>query len=261
MLIRSLRLRESLVGPLGPVSITSIHPISSADSDYDSANDDPARTFVVDFTPQSLTGSYLLTLPDTIEDASDIALDSNEDAGLNMLRDESATTVTPPAFTSSGTQTITKFNATDGIIDSPITVPLTETVSGVTYNSGLIKGISLTLNMSFLHANELSAVLISPEGQAIQLFGNLTSTGKLVAGDDIVLTDLSSQQITKGAAPYDGSYSPQQPLVSTLLNTSDAGTWIHLQIKDNGADILAGAVIGIGGGEMDQPAARYPPRF
>ena len=44
-------------------------------------------------------------------------------------------------------------------------------------------------------------------------------TGKLVAGDDIVLTDLSSQQITKGAAPYDGSYSPQQPFVSTLLDT------------------------------------------
>ena len=100
-------------------------------------------------------------------------------------------------------------------------------------DGGLIQGITVSLNLTYPHASELSAVLISPQGVSIQLFGDLSSSGAFT-GQPTVFSDSSGVQIANGSAPFFGSYDPQQPL-SSLLNSISAGTWTLL-IKNNGAN-------------------------
>ncbi|HEY1683259.1 MAG TPA: Ig-like domain-containing protein [Tepidisphaeraceae bacterium] len=191
-----------------------------------------ARTFKISFaSPVNLTGGYSLVLgapgtePQSMEGT---ALDSNSDAGLEMLRDESTTTATYTASNATVTP-ISKFNGADGITQSTVTLNSTPA------QDFIISGASVTLQLAYPRASELSVMLIAPDGTAIQLFGNLSSTGKLIGSDSIVLSDEASVSISTGSAPYLGVFSPQEPL-SYLNGLVSGGTWT-LQVKDNGANV------------------------
>jgi subtilisin-like proprotein convertase family protein len=218
----------SMTGPLGP--ITGAFTIAP-DPDYDTNYPDPdasnARTYLITFPTQTLTGTYTLNLAPTsaspLESTDGTPLDSDQNAGVDMLNDTATSTVSH-TYTNSVPININPSYTSTGIITSTVTVPVTD--------GALIQGITVTLDITYPHADELSAVLVSPQGISIQLFGNLASGGALT-GQLTTFSDSSGVQIANGSAPFFGSYDPQQPL-STLLDTNSAGTWTLL-IKNDGA--------------------------
>jgi subtilisin-like proprotein convertase family protein len=221
----------ALTGPNGPITGTfTITPDPNYDPNFVDAEN---RTYKITFpSAVSLTGGYSLVLGTPGAEpasATGTLLDSDSNDGLEMLRDESASSTTQTVtVTSTPAAPISKFNGTDGILQSTVSVG-----SNPSQNF-IISGVTVTLEISYPRASELSVTLIAPDGTAIQLFSNLSSTGKLYGTDSITFSDTASVPITSGSAPFLGTFSPQEPL-SYLTGLLSGGTWT-LQIKDNGAN-------------------------
>ena len=86
------------------------------------------------------------------------------------------------------------------------------------------------LNINHSYLADLTAVLVSPAGTEVELFGGVGSNGDAFSGT--VIDDEAATAITDGSAPFTGSYRPSSPL-SALDGQSSAGLW-KLRISDNG---------------------------
>ncbi len=212
---------QQLIGPTGaitgPFTITG-NPLGT--------DPDPThpRTFQISFPTQEISGSYSLTFGPNIADEQGNLMDTNENAGLDMLRDTD----------SSGTQSTTYSSTNVGLQIGNATTANAVTTSTLTISDDyLIQGISLTLNVSYPNDPDLSAVLIAPDGVTqIPLFTNVGNNGSSRANfQNTVFTDSASTPIDQGGAPFFGAFNPQFPL-SVLDNTSAQGTWT-LQITDD----------------------------
>lgn len=97
--------------------------------------------------------------------------------------------------------------------------------------AGTITKVTLTLNITHAWDGDISASLVSPTGTTVALF---TNTGQ--SGQNFAKTTFDDQAITtigNGAAPFNGSYIPLNPL-SAFNGQNANGTW-KLLVSNNGA--------------------------
>jgi subtilisin-like proprotein convertase family protein len=135
-------------------------------------------------------------------------------------------------------------NQFDSVLSGPTTfastnVPLplpdlstttsTLTVGGL---SGVVTKVTVTLNITHTFDGDLIVDLIGPSGQIVNLFGNVGGNGDNFT--NTTLDDAAATPITSGAAPFNGTFRPQQ-LLANLNGSIPNGTW-SLRIQDVGPD-------------------------
>jgi subtilisin-like proprotein convertase family protein len=210
-----------IIGPAGLIG----GPINVAVSP---ANADPThiRTFRITFPTQQLSGTYTLTLASTIQSAAGDKLDSNLNAGVDVLR----------GFSPGGTTT----PITASAVDTPVAIPPQKTVtSQIVFASNFpIQGATLQLNITDKFDPDLQATLIAldPNGNAannisIPLFTGVGSAGTQMDFNNTIFDDNANTPIQNGGGPFFGSYKPQQPL-GVLIGGASARTYV-LQITNN----------------------------
>jgi subtilisin-like proprotein convertase family protein len=197
------------------------------------------RVYLITFpTSQTLNGTYTLTLSQAIQDASGDELDSDHNAGLDLLEG------TNP----NGVVTTTDVGST-GVVNTTIrpgasvASPLTFTDAyQILQSAATGDHIQVQLNIQIAHSSDLTAYLQAPDGTQIPLFTNVgagqhnpTPSGFL----GTILDDYASTPIQQGVPPYSSlgagaGYNPQQPL-SSLVGKSTAGTW-YLILVNNSAE-------------------------
>jgi subtilisin-like proprotein convertase family protein len=182
-----------------------------------------ARTFRITFPQQDLSGTYTATLSSAIMSANGDALDTNLNAGLDLLRGTApAGAATTPVTYNAGTALPAQI--TPGRIDSILNVP----------DSFLVQGLSLKLNITYPNDPDLTATLIAPDGTRITLFSGVGATGNRANFTDTVFDDNASTPIQNGGPPFfsgtSGPYQPQQAL-SQEVGKNAQGIWT-LEIVD-----------------------------
>jgi subtilisin-like proprotein convertase family protein len=226
-----------LIGPNGGLSATfSITPNPNGN------DPDPAhpRTFRINFLTSdgtrplamNLNGTYTVTLASSIKSAAGDSLDTNLNAGLDVLRGTPSAGTTPITYTPSDTPV--------GIGDATQAGKVSDSNINVTDNY-LVQGVTVRLNISYAHDPDLEATLIAPNGTRVTLFKNV---GPNVTQGNFVNTVFDDAAfpvtpIDTGAPPFTGRFNPEQPLGDILLNgpISANGTWT-LEIKDDVAGTI-----------------------
>ncbi len=191
---------------------------------------DPAfpQTYRIGFPTQTLSGTYTITLASSITDSHGNGLDTNQNAGLDLVRNTVAAgaPTTPVVYSSTLPTAIPDTNT----VISSINVPDNFTVQDLT----------LQLNISHLSDPDLQITLISPNNTPIVLvpFGTGTAGSKAnfnnTIFDDFAPAGQTPTSILNAAPPFFGRYQPLQPL-STFNGILAKGTW-RLQIVDNPAN-------------------------
>ena len=120
----------------------------------------------------------------------------------------------------------TRYDSTD----VPKDIPDNGTTNSVLEiaDSGPIGDIDVVVDISHSWAADLEAFLISPDGTRIELFTNVGGGGENFS--ETVLDNEAPLSITKGQAPFTGSYQPEGSL-SDFYGMNITGTWI-LEISD-----------------------------
>lgn len=178
------------------------------------------RTYRIGFPTQTYNGTYTVMLASTIKSAAGDALDTNLNAGVDLLKQTPSGTTVPLSFGSTGPQNLIPI-APQKTITS--TIDVTESMLGL--------GITLTLNINYPHVSDLDAVLIGPDGTSIKLFSGVGKTGTQANFNFTVFDDTAATPIQNGGPPFFGRFKPQLPL-STFNGLNVAGTWT-LQITNN----------------------------
>jgi subtilisin-like proprotein convertase family protein len=182
---------------------------------------DPAHpmTYRIGFPTQKLSGTYTLSLASTITDANGNALDTNQNAAVDLLKGTPSASVTPVTYTYSGptvplpsTQSVT----------IPLNVPDNFTTEGVT----------VQINIAHKFDPDLQITLLSPLNVPVLLvpYGTGT-TGTHANFSGTIFDDAAATPIANGGPPFFGSFKPNQPL-SALNGISSQGTW-RLLINSN----------------------------
>ncbi|WP_220369774.1 Ig-like domain-containing protein [Paludisphaera rhizosphaerae] len=195
-----------------------------------------ARTFAIGFPMQSLSGTYTFQVAPTIVDRYGQAVDSNLNAGVDVLRGEAVNVPTTSVTYNSGT---VNQSLVANTITSTINVPDNFLIQGTSATSGL-SGLRLRLSLSTANVAPLTATLTYHPGQAdqktITLFTSLTqgpNTGGFV---DAILDDNASTPISQSLPPYSAaSFNPLTPLTtaSGFLDLISGGAW-QLKITSTG---------------------------
>ena len=197
-----------------------------------------ATNFRVGFPRQDLSGTYTMTLAPQAVDALGNAVDTNLNAGLDVLRGITPNGPTvPQAFGSTNVpQTIA--GATAG---SPTITKSTITVA----NDFLVQGATVQLNITYPNDPDLTAYLIAPDGTRVTLFSGVGSAGTTTKANfnGTTLDDKAPTSIGANLAPFPGTYQPQQSLTQTLLDVHAKGTWT-LEIVNNGTGNQTGTLSG-----------------
>jgi subtilisin-like proprotein convertase family protein len=238
-----------MIGPLGPITGPfTVTALTSIDK----------RTFQIGFPTQKLSGTYTLVLSPSIQDTSGHAVDTNLNAGLDVLRGSN------PTNAATTTNTFTSI--------TPVTIGANQTVTSnlsiasvyqIVQNAA--EHIQLRLDITYQPDPNLSAVLIAPDGTRIRLFTNVGNFGpppqanfqNTLFDDFAAKPDGSPNPIQLGSPPFaQGPFNPQTPL-SALLGKASNGVW-SLAITNIGSStgtlnswslILPQAVSGTGLGE------------
>ena len=111
--------------------------------------------------------------------------------------------------------------------DSPGTVISSSGANTITatmesFSTGVIADVDVTVDISHTYAGDLVISLISPTGTSIELSsenGGSSNNYSVTTFDDD-----ASTAITSGSAPFNGAYSPEDPL-ATLNGESPLGVW------------------------------------
>jgi subtilisin-like proprotein convertase family protein len=186
-----------------------------------------ARAFTIGFPVQQLSGTYTITLDSSIKSASGFALDTNLNAGVDVLRGTSTTLPVPLTFNSSGPVTITAGKT----VLSQITLS----------NDFVIQGLTLTLDITYPFDPDLSAVLVAPDGTTIPLFTKVGTTGNNQNFTSTVFDDSATTPISNGGPPFFGRFKPEQPLgvlnnSSSVKGPGGTGTGVYtLEITNSSA--------------------------
>jgi large repetitive protein len=187
------------------------------------------KTYKIGFPTQQLSGTYVVNLAASIQSESGAALDTNLNAGVDLLKGFATTGLTAP---------ITYTSA-----DTPAAIPDLKSVSSTITvpDSFVIQGLTLTLNITHARDPDLEAFLVAPDGTTkIQLFTNIGQTGTQANFTNTVFDDNAGTPIQNGGPPFSGSFQPQEPL-SVLKGRLSAGTYT-LVVQDDKAGI-AGTLV------------------
>jgi subtilisin-like proprotein convertase family protein len=204
----------AVIGPMGlipgPYTVTP-NPNGNEDPNF-------PFTFQIRFpflpgSPNGIaSGTYTVQLGTGIKAMNGDLVDQDQNAGLDALRSVSSTTSktveetftsnTPAAILQSSTTTAT-LNVTDSFV---------------------IRGLTLTLDITSTKDSDLIATLVAPDGTSVRLFTNLAGNNNVQGFADTILDDNASTPIQIGLPPFNGTFNPQTPLLR-LLNHGSLGTW------------------------------------
>lgn len=237
MNLASLNSAITVMGPAGRLSISAILPLAGSNN---------SRFTLMLSRTQTSTGQYSLQVAATARDLAGNSLDQNnngiggQSGDLFTLTSRLGTTTSPPVTPP----------VTPPVSPPPVTPPTAPPSSTSRLNYSLLGGsrtildrrttrvdflvtqnvrisdISLTLNISHARTSDLSIRLLAPDGTTISLFNrrggsNLTN---------ITFEDRATRTLSQGAAPFSGSFKPEQAL-SALTGKLAQGAW-SLQIFD-----------------------------
>jgi subtilisin-like proprotein convertase family protein len=150
-----------------------------------------------------------------------IYLDENNNGKLDSI-------TTPP--TPDQTLTVASSDIPQAIPDQNIIgVKSTLDFTGV----GTIEDINVALDITHSYDADLHAVLISPSGTRVKLFTNVGLNGDNF--HNTVLDDSALISITTEAAPFTGTFRPEEPL-SAFSNENAFGSWQLELIDDSVGD-------------------------
>ena len=248
---------KSNVGSLVSWSLIATPKITVAPAPGQSATD--VKSFRITFPQQYLNGTYSVQLGSDIQSKAGDRIDSNQNAGLDLLRG-----------------TPTPGGATKDIVYPSAAVPLditpaTTTSSSLNISDSFpIQNAVLTLNILQQNVPDLTAVLSTPYGD-VTLFTNVGNVGATSSRNNFtntVFDDAARTPIQNGAAPFVGRFNPQTSLLSVLKNNNAAGTYTLKITSRSGAALgqlvswaltLTKAVPGSGLGEpaADQTATSF----
>ena len=185
-----------------------------------------ARTYQIGFPTQQLSGTYTVTLDSSIQSASGFALDTNVNAGIDLLRGTSSNAPVPITFVSANV---------------PVALaPLKTSSSTITLTDDFVnQGLTLSLDITDTFDPDLSAVLIAPDGTTIPLFTAVGTNGNNQNFTSTVFDDSAVTPIQNGIPPFFGRFQPQQPLgvlngSSSVKGPGGTGVGVYtLQITNN----------------------------
>jgi len=231
----TLRVSNSRLGTVGVLSgwsisatpVIGVRPIAPVSGATD--------TFAIDFPTQALSGTYTVQLAPTIFDTHGLPLDSNLNAGLDVLRGEGVDV--PTTTVSYGSGPVNQ-GLVGNVIRSTINVGENFPIQGITASGR--SGLRVQLSLATPNVAPLTARLIYHPNDAgarsVVLFSNLVqgpSTGGFV---EAIFDDAALTPISQSAPPFfGGPYNPQQPLLNAagFLDLSSGGTW-ELEVESAG---------------------------
>jgi subtilisin-like proprotein convertase family protein len=195
------------------------------------------RTYKISFGTQVLSGTYTVTLSSQIASKSGLQLDTNENGGLDILRNTPSPSPTPVTFAGSG-----------GLAIPPgTTTAFALTIPNLATNNFANQGVSVELNITDPQDKNLRASLVAPDGTVVQLFTHVplpTAQNPNGVGADFtntIFNDNATAPIENAtSAPFSGTFQPQEPL-SQVSGKAVVGTW-RLIIANDGASSPAGTL-------------------
>jgi len=193
----------SFIGPDGePIGIMGISPAGGN-----------GREFNVTFPAQSAVGQYTLVLGPHISDTTgnELDQDGNRTGGEDPDDDITAnfTIVTSFVFTSSDVPIVfSDFDAVSSLLTIDQDLPIGD--------------INVGINLSFPQAGNLSIWLVSPAQTVVQL--SYRNGGAEADFTDTIFDDEADTAIGSGAAPFTGSFQPDEALGAFQLENA-RGTW------------------------------------
>src|SRR5262249_47146054 len=184
-----------VVGPAGtvpgPYTVTP-NPLGT--------DPDPShpRTSRIGFAAQTLSGSYTITLSSGIRSAAGDPLDTNENAGVNLLF---GTAPLGTAISSTFSNTTVTPLASGSTVTSSLTIP----------TSFLIQGLTVALDITYPNDPDLEVFLTAPDGTSIELIKNAGAGGG-ANFTGTILDDAATVSDQNATAPFTGRFQPLQPL-------------------------------------------------
>jgi subtilisin-like proprotein convertase family protein len=186
--------------------------------------------FQIGFPVQQLSGTYTIQLGPNIQDTFGDKLDTNQNAGLGVLRDSGQNSPTSTiVYTASDLpKAIPAPNLVGaGTVMSTIVVPDNFIVQGDTTTSG-ISGLRVQINLTYPDDPDLSATLYydigSPSQVQVPLFTSVGTGVNTANFTNTVFDDNASTPIQEASAPFFATFNPQMPL-SKFAGLNAAGTW------------------------------------
>ena len=212
-----------IMGPLGQIVGTAASPITVVPliNGIPEPGATVATEFQIGFPTQDISGTYTVTLASSIQDVRGNALDTNENAGLDLL--EGITT---------GATTTQTYSST-----TPVQIPATQTVVSTINitDSYEVSGATVQLNIATTNDPGLQVELVSPTNVPILLVPYGTgNVGNKTNFSNTIFNDTAATLITNGSPGFFGSFQPITPL-STLNGILSNGTW-KLIVSDNPTD-------------------------
>jgi subtilisin-like proprotein convertase family protein len=219
------------------IAVTPVNPVGGT-----------ATTFTIGLPLQQLSGTYTIQLGPNILDTFGEALDINQNAGLQVLRDQDlngpTTTVhyTPtdlpqaiPAPTGPPGQ------LTPGQVSSTINVPDSFIIEGDQTAAGA-SVMQVQINLAYPTDADLTATLTHYDSAgndlgSVILFSGVGGVGSTTANfDNTVFDDNAATPIQDGSAPFFSTFNPQESLATVFAprpaGASVQGNWV-LTIVNN----------------------------
>ncbi len=196
-------------GPGGPLQVTSVEAVPGTNN----------QRFAVRFAPQSAFGEYSMTIGPLIADASGNLMDQDRDGvGGEAQQDQYGL-----SFTLNRQHVFPSTNVPRAIRDWETTR------SVLTINQAIeIADLNVVLDIRHTWDGDLRIFLESPGGRRVVL-----AEFRGGSGDDFtntVFDDEATVSISAGAAPFTGTYRPEQ-FLAAYDGQSAQGTWT-LSIED-----------------------------
>ena len=198
----------SFTGPGGSIGVTGVAPVAGTGN----------TQFDVTFATQTTAGVYTMTIGPDILDVAGNLMNQNGDGQNGGPGDLFSLT-----RTISSTQV---FNSTD--VNKPI-ADVRRTISVLTINQDIsIADLNVTMNLSHTWDSDLRVTLIGPDGTQRILVNRRGGSGNNFT--TTTFNDEAATSITSGAAPFNGSFRPEQALTG-FDGKNARGTW-QLVIDD-----------------------------
>lgn len=217
-------------GPAGAINgaFTVTPEFSAATPRFPQADEDAThtRTFRIGLpAPQALSGTYTVLLGAGIRSSRGDLVDTNRNAGVDLLFD-----ISNPGST---TANIT-YNQNAPVAISPGKT-VTSTINVPDFYA--IKSFTLTLDIAYPEDPDLVATLTTPAGDVIPLFTNVGNVVGSHANFSNTIFDqsaLAKTPIQNGSAPFSGRFLPQGSFAPLLTGTTPVNGTYTLSITDTG---------------------------
>ena len=250
----TLKLTNSLTGVTGmldnwslnitpQVSVTPVSPANGA-----------ASQFTIGFPLQQLSGTYTIQLSPTIQDTFGDQLDTNQNAGLDVLRgiDQNGPTTPVHYIAEDLPKSIpSPTGTTAGQVTSSISVPDNFIIAGDKTASGA-SVMQVQLSLTYPTDSDLTATLThygpgNVELGQVVLFSGVGSGSNTANFTNTILDDNAATPIQNGSAPFSSTFNPQQSLATVFApmpsGMSVQGTWV-LTVTNNSTTGGTGTING-----------------